>query len=341
MKKSYPVLLVFAIVFLTFAFVLSLKIGHFPISLSEFIEILKYKTGFGELNISLDEVETLSTVFFEIRLPRIIAALLVGASLSVSGAVYQGMFVNPLVSPSILGVLSGAAFGAALGMVFKFPAVLVQLNAFIFAFLAVFCAIFISRMYGRGNSILMLVLGGIISSSLFGALLSFLKFIADPYGVLQSIVFWLMGTLSLATKTNVEIAAPIMLISIVLMFIFSKYIDVLSLGEDEAKALGVDVEKVRLFIILLATLLSALSVMLAGMVGWIGLVIPHIARFIVGVNHIKLIPFCVILGAGFILVIDTISRSAFTVEIPLGILTSVLGIPMFIYVLSKHRLRDK
>lgn len=336
MITKYSSLIISSFIIFFIVLFWSLQIGHYPISLSDFFEIIKSCFGIKSDN---EDIDILKTVFFEVRLPRICAAILVGSSLAVAGASYQGMFVNPLVSPGILGVLSGAAFGAALGITLKFSFFFVQLNAFIFGFIAVLFAIFISKFYGKGNNILMLILGGIITSSLFNTLFSIMKYVSDPYGDLQKIIFWMMGSLSLAEKNSVILVTPFMIISTIVIILFSKHIDILSLGEDDAKVLGINVAKTRTLIIIATTILSALSVILAGIVGWIGLVIPHIARFLVGPSHIKLIPFCVILGAVFVLFVDTIARVIVSVEIPIGILTSIVGIPIFILVLSKYKFK--
>lgn len=322
MRISKKVVYIFVGLLLLFSFVgVSFFIGHYEIS---------FKKIFSLFNSSNDEA---FIILYEIRLPRIIAAVFVGASLSVAGAVFQGIFTNPLVSPSILGVLSGASFGAALAMLLGKSFLSVQIFAFLFGFVAVFLALIISKTYGKDNNILMLILGGIISSSLFGALLSFIKFIADPYDTLPSIVYWLMGSLSMSSLNVVMVVVPVMFVCIVVLVLLGKYLNVLSLGEDEATSLGVDVKKVRFVIIMLATLLSSLSVLLAGIIGWVGLVIPHIARFIIGANHIFLLPFCAILGGIFLLLTDSISRSLLQTEIPLGILTSIVGIVVFVFVL--------
>jgi iron complex transport system permease protein len=310
--------------------------GHYTLELNDYLEVLKYWLGF-DLS-EFGEIKSSAIILQEIRLPRILAAISIGASLSVSGAVFQGIFVNPLVSPGILGVLSGASFGAAVGMLFGQSLLFIQMSAFVFGFAAVFFALVIGRFYGQSNTLLMLVLGGVISSSLFGALLSLVKYMADPYGALPSIVYWLMGSLSSVNLPTVLTVVPWMFISIIILIFFGKHLNVMSLGEDEAKALGVDVKKIRFMMVLLATLLGALSVMLAGVIGWVGLVVPHIARFIIGANHIALLPFSAILGGIFLLIVDTASRSAFATEIPLGILTSLVGIPIFIVVL-RHSVR--
>ncbi len=244
-------------------------------------------------------LKSISMIYKRLDCLRILGAIIVGASLSVSGAVFQGMFVNPLVSPSILGVLSGASFGAALGMLLGESMLFIQFTAFLFGFIAVFLALMIGKTYATGNSLLMLVLGGVISSSLFAALLSLIKYMADPYNTLPSIVYWLMGSLSSVTLEAVGLIFPWILISTLLLVFFGKHLNLMSLGEEDALSLGVDVKKVRFLMIILATLLSTLSVMLAGIIGWVGLVIPHIARFIIGSNHITLIPFCAILGVYF------------------------------------------
>ncbi len=332
-KKLFYLFLIIALLFLTSIF--AFCTGHYEVTLGEFKNIILYLFDLNPPSLDIENTKQSLIILSEIRLPRIIAAIFIGASLSVSGAVFQGMFINPLVSPGILGVLSGAGFGAALGMLFGLSWFMIQGFAFVFGFLAVFLAITISRFYGQGNSILMLVLGGVISSSLFGALLSFIKYIADPFNTLPSIVYWLMGSLSSTSIQSVLAVAPIMIICIAILILFSKYLDVLSLGEDEAQTLGVHVKKMRIFIIVIATILSALSVMLAGVIGWIGLVIPHISRFLVGANHTILLPFSAVLGGVFLLVCDTISRGLLDAEIPLGILTSLVGIPVFILVL-KH-----
>ena len=331
-------------VFFTFLLIASILfafwIGQYPINLDEYIQVIYYWLGIEQTPLIYKNSESISMILQEIRLPRILAAIIVGASLSVSGVVFQGIFVNPLVSPSILGVLSGASFGAALGMLLGESLFVIQIIAFIFGFLAVFLAMIIGKIYSNGNNLLMLVLGGVISSSLFGALLSLIKYVADPYNTLPSIVYWLMGSLSSATLDMVTIISPWIIISTLLLIFLGKHLNLMSLGEDDALALGVEVKKIRFIMIILATLLSTLSVMLAGVIGWVGLVIPHIARFIIGSNHISLIPFCAILGALFLIIVDTISRTISQTEIPLGIITSLVGIPTFIFVIHYKLKRD-
>lgn len=328
-------------ILLLISVLLSFWIGQYPITFKEYIDVIYYWIGVEQTPEVFKTSQSISMILQEIRLPRILAAILVGASLSVSGAVFQGMFVNPLVSPSILGVLSGASFGAALGMLLGESMLFIQFTAFIFGFIAVFLALMIGKTYANGNSLLMLVLGGVISSSLFSAFLSLIKYMADPYNTLPSIVYWLMGSLSAVTLEAVGMIFPWVLVSTLLLIFFGKHLNLMSLGEDDALSLGVDVKKIRFLMIILATLLSTLSVMLAGIIGWVGLVIPHIARFLIGSNHIVLIPFSAILGGTFLVIVDTISRNISQTEIPLGIITSLVGIPVFIFVLRYNLKRNE
>ena len=282
---------------------------------------------------SLKDFEVMHTLLLEIRLPRILACVLIGASLAISGAAYQAMFVNPLVSPSILGVLSGAGFGAAVGMFFKLNEYLIQLSTFGFGFLAVAVALGISALYSRSGSVIVLVLGGVISGSLFTSLLSVLKYAADPNDALPAITYFLMGSLGFASKSFIQISILPMCAGILLLALSGKYLNALSLGEEEAKSLGVNTTRVKIFIILVATFVSALSVTIAGIIGWIGLIVPHIARFIFGADNRAVLASSAMIGAIFLLFCDSFSRLIFTFEIPIGIVTSLFGIPMFIIVL--------
>ncbi|WP_299186003.1 iron ABC transporter permease [uncultured Campylobacter sp.] len=286
---------------------------------------------------SLKDFEVMHTLLLEIRLPRILACVLIGANLAISGAAYQAMFVNPLVSPSILGVLSGAGFGAAVGMFFKFNEYLIQLSTFGFGFLAVAVALGVSALYSRSGSVIVLVLGGVISGSLFTSLLSVLKYAADPNDALPAITYFLMGSLGFASKSFIQISILPMCAGILLLALSGKYLNALSLGEEEAKSLGVNTTRVKIFIILVATFVSALSVTIAGIIGWIGLIVPHIARFIFGADNRTVLASSAMIGAIFLLFCDSFSRLIFTFEIPIGIVTSLFGIPMFIIVLRRAK----
>ena len=311
----------------------SILLGKYGFGASDYIN---YVTALlkGE---NLKEYEVMQTLLLEIRLPRILACVLIGASLAISGAAYQAMFVNPLVSPSILGVLSGAGFGAAVGMFFKLNEYLIQLSTFGFGFLAVAVALGVSALYSRSGSVIVLVLGGVISGSLFTSLLSVLKYAADPNDALPAITYFLMGSLGFASKSFIEISILPMCAGVLLLALSGKYLNALSLGEEEAKSLGVNVARVKIFIILVATFVSALSVTIAGIIGWIGLIVPHIARFIFGADNRAVLASSAMIGAIFLLFCDSFSRLIFTFEIPIGIVTSLFGIPMFIIVLRRAK----
>ncbi|MGE0050476.1 MAG: FecCD family ABC transporter permease [Arcobacter sp.] len=331
-KLGFFILIIFLFILMNS----SLFIGNYQITLDEYINFFKSFIGFNS-NISLEKYEMLQSVIFDIRLPRIIAAVLIGSSLAISGAAFQAMFVNPLVSPGILGVLSGASFGAALGMVLGWNWFFINLSTFLFGLIAVLFALTISFIYSNAKNMIILVLGGIISSSLFSAFLSIVKYAADPYDSLPAITYWLMGSLSFSTPNIVwNLSIPMFLGMIILLFV-SKYLNALSLGDEEAKALGVDTKKIKLIVIISATFISALSVILAGIIGWIGLIIPHIARLLFGADNKIILPISAILGAIFLLIVDNFSRIIFSFEIPIGIVTAIIGIPIFIMVLKNAK----
>lgn len=322
-----------AILVLTVVF--SLSLGKYPVAVNDIGRFLLLKF-FGAGTMDPEQYHLLESVLVDIRMTRICAAILIGASLAVAGTSFQAMFVNPLVSPGLLGVLAGASFGSALGMVFSKSWVIVQAGTFIFGFLAVLISVGIARVH-KGNTILLLVLGGVISSALFTSLLSVIKYIADPYNQLPAITHWLMGGLSLVDKKILFTAGIPQVTSIILMALFSGYLNALSMGDEEARSLGIPVEWIRIFLIFLATLMSALTVVMAGMIGWVGLIIPHITRMFVGPNNKVLIPASALIGAIYLLVVDDVSRMLFNVEIPIGISTSLIGIPFFAVILKKAR----
>ncbi|MCK9472377.1 iron ABC transporter permease [Sulfurimonas sp.] len=325
-----------AMLFLVLLALFSLFWGQYDIEISTFMNYLDYKLFLNEQS-DTQSFALIENIIFNIRLPRILLAILIGAALATSGAVFQAMFVNPLVSPGILGVLAGASFGAALGMLISEHWYIVQIVAFGFGFISVGFAVLIGSMVTNSRSTVMLVLGGVISGSLFTSLLSVIKYVADPYSTLPAIVYWLMGSLAMAQLNEVFLVAIPILISITGMIFMSKYFDLMSLGDEEAKALGVNVKLIRIIAIILATLASSLSVVMAGIIGWVGLIIPHIIRMAVGPSHRLLIPLSAIVGGAFLLLADAISRLALSVEIPIGILTSLIGIPIFIIVLKNAR----
>ncbi len=313
----------------------SLTLGKYPLALRDMVNFFLFKF-FHVGQMSTESYRLLGSLLLDIRLPRILAAILIGASLSVSGAAFQAMFVNPLVSPGLLGVLAGASFGAALGMVFFESWVVVQISTFLFGFAAVLISLGIAKMH-KGNTILLLVLGGVISGALFTSLLSIIKYIADPYNQLPAIVQWLMGGLSMVDRKSLLIIGIPQVVSIVLIALFSGYLNALSMGDEEARALGIPVEWVRMFLIFLATVMSALTVVVAGMIGWVGLVIPHVTRMLVGPDNKVLIPASALIGAIYLIVVDDVSRMLFNVEIPIGITTTLIGVPFFAIILKKAR----
>lgn len=315
--------------------IISLTLGKYPVPLQDTARYFLFRI-FGVGNISPEYYQILGNLLVDIRMPRILAAILIGASLSVSGAAFQAMFVNPLVSPGLLGVLAGASFGAALGMVFSKTWLAVQACSFLFGFAAVLIAVGIAKMH-KGNTILLLVLGGVISGALFTSLLSIIKYIADPYNQLPAIVQWLMGGLSLVDRSTIFAVGVPQGVSIIMIILFSGYLNALSMGDEEARALGIPVEWVRMLLIFLATVMSALTVVVAGMIGWVGLIIPHVARMLVGPNNKVLIPASALIGAIYLVVVDDVSRLLFNVEIPIGITTSLIGIPFFAFILKKAK----
>ncbi len=328
-----PFLIPGLLVLLGLTAVISLGLGRYPVSVGDMIRFFT-RTIAGNFPADDRQLAMIRNILVDIRLPRIVAAMLIGAALSVSGATFQSMFINPLVSPGLLGVLAGASFGAALGMIFSASWMAVQAGAFFFGFLAVAVALCIAGFY-KGDRLLMLILGGIISGALFTALLSVVKYLADPYDALPAIVYWLMGGLSMADGSTVWAVSFPVLAGITVLILLSGQMNVLSMGDEEARSLGVNVRRIRFFLIFFATLISALTVAVGGIIGWVGLIIPHIARMIVGPDNRMLIPSAAVIGATYLLLVDDISRLAFSVEIPLGILTALAGIPFFAAVLRK------
>lgn len=326
-----PVLFLLTLL-LVAAALFSLSLGQYHVPVKDLAAFAGWRI-FGLAELDRDKAALLENILFNIRLPRIVAAMLIGASLSVSGAAFQALFINPLVSPGLLGVLAGASFGAALAMVLVKSWVLVQLFTLVFGFIAVGVAVGIARVY-RIHSIIMLVLGGIISGAFFTALLSIIKYTADPSNQLPAIVYWLMGSLSSIDRGTIAIVSVPMVTGILVVIFHARQLNILSMGEEEAQSLGLNVRQVRLTVIFFATLISALTVMVGGMIGWVGLIIPHICRMMVGPNNQVLLPATALVGALYLLLIDNISRLVFVFEIPIGIVTAIIGIPFFALVLN-------
>lgn len=316
------------------AMLAALSVGRYPLRVADIVEFLLAQAGLAQM--SQERYDLLYNVIVLIRLPRVLTAVLVGGALATSGAAYQGVFRNPLVSPELMGVLAGAGFGAAVGILISGSWLLTQVLAFGMGVVAVASAIGIARLAG-GASLIMLVLGGVISGALYTALLAAAKFMADPAAKLPAIEYWLMGNLSMADVKVVGVVFVPMLLGIVVLASLGRALDALAMGDDEARSLGVPVTVVRYGVIAVATLISALTVSLAGMVGWVGLMIPHVARLAFGPGNARLLPASACLGALFLLATDGVSRALFDLEIPIGILTALLGVPVFLLVLRRAR----
>ncbi|MCO5385298.1 iron ABC transporter permease [Desulfosporosinus sp.] len=268
------------------------------------------------------------SVVWNLRLPRTLLNALVGAGLAVAGASYQGIFKNPLVSPDVLGVSSGAAFGAALGILLSGVNQLATVLALVFGILSVFMTYTLSKLRGE-SSTLSLVLSGMIISAVFSALISLIKYVADPYDKLPAITYWLMGSFANSSYSNLKLVGVPILVGTVLLLLLRWRINILSLGDEEAYSLGINPVRTRLVIIAMATFITAACVTVTGVIGWVGLVIPHICRMLVGEDHKNLLPASCIIGAIFMIIVDMIARSATAAEIPIGILTAIVGAPFF------------
>ncbi|MGR3547033.1 MAG: FecCD family ABC transporter permease [Roseovarius sp.] len=276
-------------------------------------------------------------VVWNIRLPRVAAAILVGAALAAAGASYQALFRNPLVSPDILGVSAGAGLGAVAGIFLSLPVAAIQVSAFVGGMAAVGVVTLVAALVRNTDRTLTLVLIGVVIGALAGAATSLLKVMADPYDQLPAITFWLLGSLAAITTEDIRPALPLVLLGLVPLVLLRWRINVLSLGDEEARALGVEVGRTRFLVIAAATLITASVTALAGVVGWVGLVIPHIARMLVGPGFGRLLPTSVLIGAAYLLIVDTAARLMAQTEVPLGILTAVIGAPFFVWLLARGR----
>lgn len=302
-----------------------------------------YPLGFGDALVALAGSLTdragpdpeAAIVLFSIRLPRIGAALMLGGALAAAGAVYQQIFRNPLVSPDILGVSAGAGLGAVLGIFLSLPVFGIQLLAFVGGLGAVALVMLIATAVRRHDSVLVLVLSGIVIGALASSVTSLLKVLADPYDQLPAITFWLLGSLAAVNLRDVAAALPVLVLALVPLVLLRWKVDVLTMGDEEARTLGVDAGRIRLVLIVCATLATAAVVSFAGMVGWVGLIIPHFARMLVGPGFVRLLPAAVLVGCTFMLVVDTLARTVAVTEVPLGILTAVIGAPIFVFLLAR------
>lgn len=314
-------------------FLSSFVVGKFDISIAQLVSVFYARLSGSSHNLP----PVFDTVIFQIRLPRVIAALLVGAALAAAGATYQGMFRNPLVSPDILGVSAGAGLGAVLGIFLSLPVVGVQLLAFVFGLGTVSLVYMISRTVRGHDPLLVLVLAGVVMGALAGACISLLKVLADPYDQLPAITFWLLGSLTAVNLHDVASILPLILLGLVPLYLLRWRMNLMSLGDEEAQALGIDAVKMRIVFICAATLITAAAVSISGIIGWVGLMMPHIARMLVGPSFSRLLPVSIMLGGGYLLAVDDLARVMADIEVPLGILTAFLGAPFFLWLLARTR----
>jgi iron complex transport system permease protein len=308
----------------------SFSVGRFPVAPGDVASALWSALTGGESGLA----RNVEAVILQVRAPRLFAALAVGAALAAAGAAYQNLFKNPLVSPDILGVSAGCALGAGLAILFSLPVVAIQGLAFAGGIGAVALVVVVGNWVGRRDPILTLILTGVVVGSLFGAGIALVKYVADPYNQLPAITFWLLGSFGGALPKDLAVALPLIAVGLAPLVLLRWRIDLLALSEDEARSLGLDVTKLRLAVIVCATLVTASAVALAGVIGWVGLVIPHAARLLVGASFARVLPLSLVLGAAFMLAVDTLCRTLAATEIPPGVATAFVGTPVFIALLA-------
>lgn len=332
-RKRRPGILALLLVALAAALLISVMIGRYSISPAALWRLIAAGLT-GQSGGSSAE-----TVLWNVRLPRVLAAAMIGGALAVSGAAYQGIFKNPMVSPDILGASAGASFGAALAIMLGVSSILVQCFSFAFGMAAVLLSFALSTYIGRskGGMVLILVLTGMVTSALFSAFVSIVKYVADPYDTLPAITFWLMGGLTYITAGDILMLLVPLVLGCLPLFMLRWRLNVLSFGDEEAGTLGLNVPLLRGIIIFCATLLTSSSVAVGGMIGWVGLIVPHLARMAAGPNYKIMLPVSFVMGSLFLVIVDDVSRCAFPQELPLGILTAVIGAPFFMFMLSRGR----
>ena len=333
----YSRILLFALAALLGLTMIALTVGRYPLGAIEVMNLLWAKI-FGPAN---DLSAASGAIVFDLRGPRVIAAILVGAALSAAGAVYQNMFRNPLVSPDILGVSSGAALGAILAIFFALPIIAVQGFAFAGGLVAVALVYSIGNAVRGHDPILALILTGVVVGTMLGSCIALMKYLADPYNQLPAMTFWLMGSLSSISPAELWVALPLVLLGLLPIFLLRWRMNLLSLSDDEARALGVNVSRLRLVIVTGATLITAAAVAVSGIIGWIGLLIPHAARLLVGPEFARLLPLSMVLGASYLLAVDTLARTMAAIEIPPGVLTALIGTPLFLWLLAATHSRAR
>ena len=311
-------------------FLLSFVVGRYGVPLGQVVRILLS----GVLPLEQTWTDNMAIAVCNVRLPRILLACLVGCALSAAGASYQTVFQNPMAAPDILGASSGACFGAALAILTGQGAVMITVFAFLASLLSV-ALVYLVGNHTRGNRVVNLLLAGIMVGSLFSACTSYIKLVADPTNQLPQITYWLMGSLSGTRMGTVRFAAVCMAVGLVPLLLLRWRMNLLTLSPDEARAMGVHTDRLRLAVILSSTVLTAAAVSVSGMIGWVGLVIPHLSRRIVGSDCRRLMPMSCLFGAAFLLLVDDMARCLTATEIPIGILTAFVGAPFFIYLMVR------
>ena len=311
-------------------FLLSFVVGRYGVPLGQVVRILLS----GVLPLEQTWTDNMAIAVLNVRLPRILLACLVGCGLSAAGTGYQTVFQNPMAAPDILGASSGACFGAALAILTGQGAVMITVFAFLASLLSV-ALVYLVGNHTRGNRVVNLLLAGIMVGSLFSACTSYIKLVADPTNQLPQITYWLMGSLSGTRMGTVKFAAVCMAVGLVPLLLLRWRMNLLTLSPDEARAMGVHTDRLRLAVILSSTVLTAAAVSVSGMIGWVGLVIPHLSRRIVGSDCRRLKPMSCLFGAAFLLLVDNMARCLTATEIPIGILTAFVGAPFFIYLMVR------
>lgn len=335
MKRStYRLFSIGLLAILVLSALVSFCVGRYAVSITDVVKILLSRC----FPVEKTWEDMAESVVFTLRAPRILGAMMVGGALALSGAAYQGVFKNPLVSPDLLGVSSGSCVGAGLAILLGLGSAGVQLLAFAAGMLTVGLTAWIPRII-RNRSMTMLVLSGVIVSGIMNSLMGLLKYLADPETQLAEITYWQLGSLAKVTADDLRLLFPAMAAGTVVVLAIRWQINILSLGEAEAKALGVRIGRIRGIIVLCATLLTACAVCLCGTIGWVGLVIPHLGRMLAGADNVKSIPVSFLLGAVFMLLIDTAARALTSMELPLSILTGLIGAPFYLYILTKQRMK--
>jgi len=309
---------------------LAFTVGRYPVGLSDLFAVISAKLTGHTPNVP----PAVENVIWQVRGPRIVAAVLVGAALAVAGTAFQGLFRNPLISPDILGASSGAALGAVLGIFISLGVFAIQVLAFAGGLLAVASVYAIGSAVRARDPVLVLVLAGVVIGALLGAGVGLIKYLADPYNQLPAMTFWLLGSLAAIGPSDLIPLFGLVALGTLALFALRWRMNVMSLPDEEARALGAPTGTLRIAIVAAATLVTSASVATAGIIGWVGLVVPHIARTLVGPDFGRLIPAAALIGGGFLLLIDTVARTAAAVEIPLGILTALVGTPFFIWLLA-------